>query len=622
MANDEHVEIIRQGVSTWNQWRIDNAKINPALNGINLSKTNLRDANLSGANLRDANLSGANLVKASLREANLHKADLCQADLNRANLVNAKLNGATLNKAILNYADLSGADLSMSNLTKAKLNSAILIEARLSRADLNGAILSGARLSRADLNGAILNGAILNGAKLSQAHFNGAKLQGAKLSRADLTRAVLTWVDLSETILRETDFSDAILSGAILNGADLSGGILRRSILSGANLSGAILSEADFNSATLSWANLSETDLSKTDFSNANLDNVDFSEAILDGTIFVYTNLEGAILSRANLAKKDLRGVNLYRANLTDASLQAACLIEANLDRAILTGACLWETQRAEWSIKDIICDHIFWDEQAREITEYAEGEFERRFADRMKIKLFFQDGISSLEIATLPALIHHLEKKEIYRLRFRSIQEDSSGAIVELAIENNDNQSPEHIKQLQTELQIAANQQVELQRKFLSEEKQRLQDRYDELRWCFEQSLANQKNIIIISSDTYQFDRSIVAAAGPNAQARNTFPQLVNPMDPSIDLSALTKEFFELPSVIKDQKDSLLQTTITTGEMTETEIATIEKATMEIVKRLKTAGRWTLDFAKNSSKEVLKSIIKRRWNSHNVTGK
>ena len=57
MANQEHLDILKQGVEAWNEWRESNPKITT------------RD--LSGADLIEANLSGANLIGANLIEANL-----------------------------------------------------------------------------------------------------------------------------------------------------------------------------------------------------------------------------------------------------------------------------------------------------------------------------------------------------------------------------------------------------------------------------------------------------------------------------------------------------------------------------------------------------------------------
>src|SRR5437763_372446 len=64
MTSQEHLDILRQGVKAWNQWRQEHPDIQP-----NLSGANLVNADLSGTHLRGANLSGADLSDANLTEA-------------------------------------------------------------------------------------------------------------------------------------------------------------------------------------------------------------------------------------------------------------------------------------------------------------------------------------------------------------------------------------------------------------------------------------------------------------------------------------------------------------------------------------------------------------------------
>jgi len=132
VANRQHLDMLEQGVVTWNHWRKEHPDIKPDLKEASLIGAALSEANLSNAKLRGANLLGADLLGADLSEAILRGADLFVADLSSANLF-----GTTLSGADLSSADLSGADL---------------IEANLSNAKLRGATLSGADLSSANLN--------------------------------------------------------------------------------------------------------------------------------------------------------------------------------------------------------------------------------------------------------------------------------------------------------------------------------------------------------------------------------------------------------------------------------------------------------------------------------------
>jgi hypothetical protein len=76
-ANDEHVAILKQGVTAWNAWRKVNPDVRPDLSEADLSMEDLRKAKLDDANLREANLSGANLTGAEIRdESNVPNAFL------------------------------------------------------------------------------------------------------------------------------------------------------------------------------------------------------------------------------------------------------------------------------------------------------------------------------------------------------------------------------------------------------------------------------------------------------------------------------------------------------------------------------------------------------------------
>jgi hypothetical protein len=91
MANQEHLDLIKQGVNHWNGWR----KVNPNI-GVDLREADLSKSNLSKFNLHRADLSGANLEEADLRGADLSKANLYRANLSFANLDFAELNGTNL----------------------------------------------------------------------------------------------------------------------------------------------------------------------------------------------------------------------------------------------------------------------------------------------------------------------------------------------------------------------------------------------------------------------------------------------------------------------------------------------------------------------------------------------
>ena len=183
VANEERLDILKQGVKVWNDWRKENPEVRPGLG----------EADLGGMDLSGVDFSGVDLSSADLHAADLHRAKLSDANLSKANFNEANLRGAKLMDANLRWAHLAGANL----------NWAILNRAQLDWADLREADLSGADLSRVD--------------------FNQAKLVGAKLIRANLGEANLTGADLSHAVVQhvllwETVFANTTLTET--NGLD------------------------------------------------------------------------------------------------------------------------------------------------------------------------------------------------------------------------------------------------------------------------------------------------------------------------------------------------------------------------------------------------------------------
>ena len=64
-----HLQLLKEGTATWNQWRERHPLVKPNLRGAYLKGQDLRGANLSEADLRSANFRGANLQNANLTSA-------------------------------------------------------------------------------------------------------------------------------------------------------------------------------------------------------------------------------------------------------------------------------------------------------------------------------------------------------------------------------------------------------------------------------------------------------------------------------------------------------------------------------------------------------------------------
>jgi uncharacterized protein YjbI with pentapeptide repeats len=498
MANPEHLEILKQGVEKWNEWRMRNPEIIPDLSG-----ASLKDGvwALKGVNFANANLSKARFTRVFLADG----GDLQYADFSCTNFEE----GISLQNANLHRANFSESSLG---------DVAVFTRSNLDSADFHSA-------------------------KMWSGHFFGSSLRHANFSKIRIENA-------------------------------------------------PIFSQADLSSAK-------------------------FVEAVFPAAICYKTNFSNADLSYANMWWADLQQANLSQAKLQRTILKAARLHNAVLDGADLTGSVLWETQRAGWSIKGVICEYVYWDEKVKEQSVYSPGEFERLFSDKTKVRLFYKDGISPLEVATIPALIKHLEESHPGNgLRLVSIREDSGGVVAELAIEGADNKTPEQLQQLKTVLEAEAQQRVQYQRQALVEREARLQlegevrqlsSVVDKL--ILRQSIVVNQGGVTMGNETYQ-NYGQTGAQGHNAHAHDmTFNQVVNHFEKTIDLQALAKQLAELREEMA--KDSSPQTAIVLGKIAEAEIAAQEKNPSKVMESLKAAGKWTLDFAKEVGKDLAVEAIK-----------
>lgn len=91
MADKIQLEVLKSGVSAWNEWRAGNVGVRP---------------DLTAAYLLGLELMGVNFAQADLR-----KADLRGTDLSDGVLIGAQLDSANFFKAVLDRADLAGASL-------------------------------------------------------------------------------------------------------------------------------------------------------------------------------------------------------------------------------------------------------------------------------------------------------------------------------------------------------------------------------------------------------------------------------------------------------------------------------------------------------------------------------
>ncbi len=200
MANQEHVDILRQGVEKWNTWREQHPNITLDLSYTDLSYTDLSNVDLSNASVINTKLSHSDLSNAKISNANLNNANLSNASIINTDLSYANLNGADLSYARLSYAKLYNTRLSYANLNNANLNNANLNNANLSHSKINNA-----NLSNAGFSGTILGDIDLRTVKgLDSIQHIGPSTIGTdtiERSQGDIPEVFLRGAGLSDTFI-------------------------------------------------------------------------------------------------------------------------------------------------------------------------------------------------------------------------------------------------------------------------------------------------------------------------------------------------------------------------------------------------------------------------------------
>lgn len=227
------------------------------------------------------------------------------------------------------------------------------------------------------------------------------------------------------------------------------------------------------------------------------------------------TNLTDAILHRAVLYGAQLIDCTLQGTDLTSANLQST-----SLDHSDLTAAHLWETQRAGWSIAGVTCERAFWDRAGKTATQYAPGEFERLYSDQTSIELFYEGGISSFELNTLPALLQHLASKHPdASIHLKTIEQTGGGAKITISLGDAD-------ESLKEKIETDAMQVVRSQLSLRDNENLRLQIQNDLLR---EQHRETIRLMLSTAGPQITFNAPVHTAALPSGNASVELHQTFN---------------------------------------------------------------------------------------------
>jgi uncharacterized protein YjbI with pentapeptide repeats len=242
MANNEHVERLRSGITVWNEWRNTHPNIRPELAEADLGELNLTAGVVKGEGVwysfeegadgrrqmpRGINLSGADLRNTRLRRALLTDGDFRNADVSGADFWGAELRsadfrGATLDGALFSTGNLESCKFTGTNLRSCRMQSCNLMYAQFDGADMSDALLDKADLRRANCSRAKLVGSDLTGADLGWADLSGADLTGANLMYARLIKTKLQGAVLHQCRVFGTSTWDVDLTDADQDDLDIS----------------------------------------------------------------------------------------------------------------------------------------------------------------------------------------------------------------------------------------------------------------------------------------------------------------------------------------------------------------------------------------------------------------
>jgi uncharacterized protein YjbI with pentapeptide repeats len=245
MANQEHLELLKNDLAGWNAWRSECADQRISMHARWIEEQNThrgRHTWESWCRLNEQVV--PDLSYADLTSVDLAGADLSLADLNHANLSGLTLKDAAFHNTNLSFADLSGTDVSDGSIQYSNCRNSVFRESKFIRANLHGS-----KFHDADLSGSTFGGASLYTARFKRARMVGCLFRDTNMLSADFT------------------------------GADLSASWFSSTFISGANFTNANMSNCDFEFATLNELDMTGVDLSGSRVYGVAVWNCDLSNA-------------------------------------------------------------------------------------------------------------------------------------------------------------------------------------------------------------------------------------------------------------------------------------------------------------------------------------------------------
>jgi uncharacterized protein YjbI with pentapeptide repeats len=134
VADQEHIQVLRQGYEAWNRWREENPNVKPDLSQLDFETIreicpvgpDLSWYNLSSADLRMSSIRNTATANTSFENAYMVSADLCFGCFGHCNFRGAKLRLSRIGSAEFVYCDFTGADLAYCTAEEAKFTGSVL----------------------------------------------------------------------------------------------------------------------------------------------------------------------------------------------------------------------------------------------------------------------------------------------------------------------------------------------------------------------------------------------------------------------------------------------------------------------------------------------------------------
>lgn len=340
----------------------------------------------------------------------------------------------------------------------------------------------------------------------------------------------------------------------------------------------------DLKGINLVGENLVGINLIGADLSDANLSKANLSTAELSGVIFA-----GATLVETKFIHATIYGGGLGRTNLQNANLDGAALNSATLSNATLTGAIIRGISSTGWKIENIKCDYVYLDQDGkiREPDEgfYDIGEFEKLYQYSPKIKHVFIDEFTNIDILIMDKVVQEInEQNPEYELKLDCFHARGKPR-AEFVIRN-----------------------IRDSEKILAEIKEKHEATKRE--FIHKLELANMK------AETYR-DALSMSIKEPTILIEyielNDYKQIWFDFQAGMDGNGdkLIKELSGIREVLKTKSHSIEQDQAV-GKIADAEQAVKAGDGPDVIKHLKSVGKWALDVSTSLGTNIATELIKK----------